>query len=189
MARAGLPVAVRGWTLVEDAVLRRVEELGGDIISSGRFAKARLVPHHSKSGNIALHSLETAGYALLLVRWLGQHGVDVSEEDAVRASLLHDIGMTEDDVFESPSYKKASSHPREGARIARGEYGASEVQVEAVAHHMFPVTPMPPRSKVGWVVTAADKCCSIHELGRSTKEIVDSAGRRLLRILGLSEQP
>lgn len=168
--------------LVEDAVLRRVKEIGGDIISSERFAKAQGVPHHSKSGNIALHSLETAGYALLLVRWLGCHGVDVSEEDAVRASLLHDIGMTEDDVFESSSYKKASSHPREGARIAREEYGASEVQVEAVAHHMFPVTLAPPKSVVGWVVTAADKCCSIHELGRSTEEIVDSAGRRLLRI-------
>ena len=174
---------------MEERILQDVMELGSDIVSSERFAKAYDVPHHSKSGNIALHSLETAGYALMLTRWLEQHGARVNVRDAVRASLLHDIGMTEDDVFESPSYKKASSHPREGARIARDEYEANEVQVEAVARHMFPVTLAPPKSVVGWVVTAADKCCSIHELGRSTEEIVDSAGRRLLRILGLSEQP
>ena len=167
---------------VEDAVLKELERYGGDIISSDRFAKAREVPHHSKGGNIARHSMETAGYALLLARWLDRHGVTVSERDAVRASLLHDIGMTEDDVFLSPSYKKARSHPREGARIAREEFGASEAETQAILSHMWPVwRAVPPRSMVGWVVSVADKCCSMHELGRSSEEVVDAAGRWILR--------
>jgi len=156
--------------------------LGGDIVASERFIKAKSVPHHSKGGNIALHSLETAGYALMLTRWLKQHGVEVSEVDAVRASLLHDIGMTEDKVFQSPSPIKAWTHPREGMRIALQEYGVNKVQAEAIKYHMWPVFSLPPRSMVGWVVTMADKCCSIHELGRNSEEIVDRAGRRLLRI-------
>ena len=168
--------------LVEDAIAKEVMELGGDIVVSWRFAKARRVPHHSKSGNIALHSLETAGYALLIARWLNQHGVSVNERDAVRASLLHDIGMTEDEVFLSPSRVKAHAHPREGARIAREEYGASEVQWRAVASHMWPVSGALPRTVEGWVVTAADKCCSIHEVGRDRDEIVELAARRLLRL-------
>lgn len=162
-------------------IRKELERYGADIISSDRFAKARQVPHHSRRGNIALHSLETAGYALLLVRWLERHGVTVSERDSVRASLLHDIGMTEDDVFFSPSYKKARSHPREGARIAREEFGADEVQEQAILSHMWPVwRAVPPRSMVGWVVSAADKCCSAHETKRTTDEIVEGACRWIL---------
>lgn len=160
---------------VEDSVTR-------DIVASERFEKARSVPHHSKDGNIAAHSLETARYALLIARWLGEHGVAVSETDVVRASLLHDIGMTEDAVFLSPSYKKARSHPKEGARIAREEYGANETQVEAVLRHMWPIWwVVPPQSAEAWVVSLADKCCSMHEARSTTGEVVEAAGKWLLR--------
>ena len=102
----------------------------------------------------------------------------------VRASLLHDIGMTEDDVFLSPSYKKARSHPREGARIAREEFGANRLQVEAIQSHMWPVwRAVPPRTMEGWIVSAADKCCSVHETKRTTEEIVEMAGRKMLKII------
>lgn len=167
---------------MEEEIQREVRRLGGDIISSERFAKAYDVPHHSKSGNIALHSLETAGYALMIARWLERHGVSVNVRDAVRAGLLHDIGMTEDEVFLSPSRKKARSHPREGVRIAREEFEANETQAEAIRHHMFPVFATPPRTIEGWVVTAADKCCSVHEVSRSSEELVEAAGSRLLRL-------
>ena len=168
---------------MNNAVLIEVRRIGMDIISSDRFAKAEEVPHHSKSGNIALHSLETAGYALSLSRWLHRHGISVSEWDVVRASLLHDIGMTEDHVFLSPSYKKARSHPSEGARIAREEYGANKLQVEAIQSHMWPVwRAVPPRSMEGWIVSAADKCCSMHETKRTTEEVVEMAGRKMLEI-------
>ena len=36
---------------MDKAILREVKALGSDIIASERFAKARLVPHHSKDGN------------------------------------------------------------------------------------------------------------------------------------------
>lgn len=147
--------------------MQDVERMGGDILQSERFAKAGDVPHHNEHGDIATHSKETAGYALGIARWLRRHGVSVSEQDVVRASLLHDIGMTEDAVFLSPKYRKAYSHPREGARIAREEFGASEVQADAIRRHMWPIgLAMPPRSAVGWVVLAADKYCSAQEVRR-----------------------
>lgn len=153
---------------VNDRMLKDVMELGGDIIYSERFAAAQKVPHHNKKrGNIAAHCLETACYALLLSRWLEQRGQSVSTVDAVRAGLLHDLGMTEQDVFLSPSRVKAYTHPREGARIAREEFGANEVQVDAILHHMWPFCCLtPPHSTEGWIVTVADKCCSLNELRR-----------------------
>lgn len=122
---------------VTSEVIGELMELGGDIICSERFAKAWQVPHHYEGRSIAHHSLETAAYTYRLARWLGARGHDVSVKDAVRASLLHDIGMTVDEVFHSPSYRKAYSHPREGARIARGagEEGAQQVVVRAAHRH------------------------------------------------------
>lgn len=137
--------------------------MGEDIVSSPRFATAEDIVHHSKDHNIAAHSVSTAVRALEIARWLNRHGVTVDERDAVRAALLHDIGMTEDDVSNSPSPVKARSHPREGARIAREEFGVNEVQFDAIRHHMWPIGLVPPRTIEGWVVVAADKHCSTRE--------------------------
>ena len=150
---------------MDDVLFNDIIELGEDIVASERFAMALNVPHHSKNRDIASHSVETAGYALLLARWLNRHGASVNEEDAVRASLLHDIGMTEKDVFLSPSSKNGRSHPREGARIAREEFGANETQVDAILYHMWPACSMvAPHSAVGFIVTTADKLCFFNEI-------------------------
>ena len=139
-----------------------VSELGRDIIASDRFSKANEVPHHY-GHSIAEHSLRCARYAVRISDWLERHGVHLSKQDAVRACLLHDMGMTVDDVFESPSRVKAHTHPVEGARIAREEFDAEDETVDAIEHHMWPICPTAPRHVLGWVVTAADKCSSVRE--------------------------
>lgn len=149
------------------ALERDVMRIGGDIVHSDRFAKAWGVPHHSKEkGNVALHSLMTARYALAISQWLMRRGITVNMEDVVRASLLHDIAMTEDEVYSSPSRVKAHTHPREGSRIAQEEFGANDVQADAIMRHMWPIGHVPPHSTEGWVLVAADKCCSVREVPR-----------------------
>lgn len=155
----------RGTTVKSD-IEKDVLRMGKDILSSSRFAKAKTVIHHNKNRNIAIHSIETAAFALRMARWLERHGYNLDEDDIIRACLLHDIGMTEDKVFLSPSRIKAFSHPLEGARIAQQEFGANEAQVDAVRHHMWPIGFVPPHSATGWIVVAADKCCSIREARR-----------------------
>ena len=142
-------------------------ELGDDIIGSERFQKAKSVPHHSKQGNIALHSLETTGFAVQLARQLKERGKLVNMRDVVRASLLHDIGMTVDEVFLSPPPVKGKSHPKVGACIAKEEFGANANQIDAILHHMWPVcTIVPPHTIEGVILTCADKMCSIAEVQR-----------------------
>ena len=163
--------------------MQELARLGGDILTSERFAKARRVPHHNAHCNIARHCSETAGYALVFARWLSRHGVETSERDVVRAALLHDIGMTEDAVFLSPSRKKAISHPLEGARIARDEFGANEAQVDAILYHMWPIGFVVPHHTTGWIVLSADKYCSAREVQREGARIVhyinDEVRRRI----------
>lgn len=149
-----------------DELLKEVMELGEDVIASERFAKAKTVPHHSKDGNIAAHSLKTAGYGLQLARWLNKkRHAGLDEREVVRTCLLHDIGMTEDEVFLSPSPVKAKTHPVEGARIAQEEFDATDEQVDAILYHMWPFcSAVPPHSTLGFVVTMADKYCSLSEV-------------------------
>ena len=165
-----------------------VMELGGDIVESDRFAKAQDVIHHAKDRNIYNHSLKTAGLALSIARWLGRRGVAVSEEDTVRAGLLHDIGMTESSVSESPSYRKAFSHPREGVRIAREEFGANATQADAIRHHMWPIGIVPPKTPEGWAVLAADKLCSTTEAIIITKDKLGHAISTQISSLGKTRQ-
>ena len=142
-------------------------ELGDDIIGSERFQKAKSVPHHSKQGNIALHSLETTGFAVQLARQLKERGKLVNMRDVVRASLLHDIGMTVDEVFLSPPPVKGKSHPKVGACIAKEEFGANANQIEAILHRMGQVcTIVAPHTIEGVILTCADKMCSIAEVQR-----------------------
>jgi uncharacterized protein len=122
------------------------------------------VPHHVEF-TVAQHSMEVAMYALLITRALKRKGMapKLSEEEVVRAALLHDIGMTEDAVHDSPSYRKAFSHPREGLRIARDEYHLNKIQLNAIQRHMFPIGIIPPQHVLGWIIKTADDLSSTNE--------------------------
>ena len=146
-----------------EPVYAQVRQLGGDILRSERFRLAAGIPHHGRV-SVARHSLHVAQRSLEISRWLNRHRQIVQPEDAVRAALLHDIGMTEPQVSGSPSWRKAYTHPRQGSRIAGSEFGANEIQRNAVLRHMWPICGIPPRHLAGWVVLAADKLCTLQEL-------------------------
>ncbi len=139
-----------------------MEEIGDDVIRSERFRAAWSIRHHRD--NVALHSLYVARESCRIASWLSRHGVSVSVEDAVRASLLHDIGMTDNGIFRSPGWKKAYSHPTQGADVAEKEYHVNEVQADAIRRHMWPICIIPPKHVEGWVISMADKISSAKEL-------------------------
>ncbi len=145
-------------------IRRQVFSYGADIIKSDRFKKAKRIQHHINY-NVAVHSVEVAMYALLIVRCLKKHHLAkrLDERDLVRAALLHDIGMTNDAVHDSPSYKKAFSHPREGFRIARDEFNLNKLQLNAIKRHMWPIGIIPPTHVIGWILTTADHMSSVNE--------------------------
>lgn len=159
----------------QDAKEPDLLDIGADIMESERFRKAHAIPHHFDV-DVAAHSVDAAKCAMDICSWLNRRGIPVDVEDVVRASLLHDIGMTEDDVFESQPSEKAHTHPVEGARIARSEYGANDAQLDAILFHMWPIGFVPPHHLPGWILVVADKLSSIQETGgyaaRSIKRFV-----------------
>ena len=154
---------VTGSRITEERITdSRIMKDGGDILDSERFRKAKTIPHHNT--NVAEHSLNTSEAALRICVWLKRRGIRVDQGEVIRACLLHDIGMTEEVVHHSVSWKKAYSHPRTGAQIARREYGVKKEQEEAIRRHMWPVCVIPPKNRIGWIVIAADKYSSIKEM-------------------------
>ncbi len=147
----------------EKKLLQKVQELGANVINSERFQAAWKIPHHRKL-NVAEHSINVAKESVRIATWLKRHGMNVNIEDAVCGSLLHDIGMTEKQIFRSPSWKKAYTHPDRGAIVARDEYRANAIQENIIRRHMWPICVIPPKHKEGWIVVAADKISSVKEL-------------------------
>ena len=49
---------------------------------------------------------------------------------------------------------------------ARRVFELSEVECDIIRKHMFPLTPVPPRYREGWLVVLADKVCSVYEFFR-----------------------
>lgn len=147
---------------------KRSLTLEEDILSSDRFHKAWNIRHHY-STSVAVHSERTAEYAMRICSWLKRHSVRINEEDVMRACLLHDIGMTDDKVSHSISFRKAYLHPVRSEQIAKDEFHANAVQCNAIRRHMWPICVIPPRYKEGWIVIAADKLCSLREVFRRRK--------------------
>lgn len=153
----------------EKELLQKVNQLGEEVLNSDRFLSAWDIPHHGNV-SVAMHSLHVAKESCRIADWLQRHGVKISDEDAVRSSLLHDIGMTERRVFSSPSWRKAYTHPDRGTEIAEKEYHANEIQKDAIQRHMWPICVIPPSHVAGWVVLALDKMATEAVISTLTKQ-------------------
>jgi putative nucleotidyltransferase with HDIG domain len=152
-----------------------ITQEAGDILESERFLQCWETCHH-KGTNVARHSLEVAEYALYLYE--KRHRPDTDVRDVVRACLLHDIGMTDRKVHDSISFIKAYAHPRRSAQIAREEFGANQIQLDAILHHMWPVCFVPPSYEAGWFVLRSDKHCANRDVADVLKNSFRPGSRK-----------
>lgn len=83
-----------------------------------------------------------------------------------RAALLHDYYLYDWHDASSAARMHGFAHPGVALRNARADFAdLTRREANAIACHMFPLTPVPPRSAVGWVLTVADKLCAAYETG------------------------
>lgn len=143
-----------------------LQKYGEDILNSETFQQSREYVQHGDF-SVWKHSLNVAETSLRLSRVLP---FKFSERALVRGALLHDyfqydwhdrkIGRRE--IFEF--YKMHGfTHPATAARNARRNFHIGKLENEIIRKHMWPLTIVPPRSREAWVVTMADKYCSMME--------------------------
>lgn len=139
-----------------------LKEYGEDIINSSNFRKTKA---HIQHGNMTVndHCMSVARHSLILNKKLRLH---CNMNDLIRGSLLHDYFLYDwhDKAYLSQRKRlHGFRHPKIALQNADKEYRLTDIQRDIIKKHMWPLSVVPPRCREAWVVTAADKYCSIME--------------------------
>ena len=133
-----------------------------DILDSDNFNSTK---QHIQHGSMTVHKhcMDVARYSLLLNKRLG---LKCNQHDLIRGALLHDYFLYDWHDKEYLSQRKRLHgfwHPGIALRNAEKEYKLNDTQREIIKKHMWPLSVVPPTCREAWVVTAADKYCSLME--------------------------
>lgn len=98
---------------------------------------------------------------------------------AARAGLLHDLFLYDwhTHAKETGHHFHGYTHPRVAMRNAAHYFTLTEMEKNSILRHMWPLTPIPPKSWEGFVIVYADKFCSSEEIVTNIRNwILDKAG-------------
>lgn len=149
------------------SIYNTLTKYGKDILNSENYKKSKTYVQH---GNFSVfrHSLNVAETSLRLSRALP---IRFRERELVRGALLHDyflydwhkkrVGLKQIREF----YKMHGfTHPGVAAKNARRDFHISRLENEIISKHMWPLTIRKmPMCREAWIVTLADKYCSLME--------------------------
>ncbi len=148
----------------EKELEKKIWEYGRDILSTEQYQAAFEQVHHGRS-SVAKHSLRVAADTLRVCEFFSRKGIEVDERKAVRAALLHDLGILgRYDKFKN-NYETSRQHPVESIKVAREiDEDFDETIRQAIERHMFPVFAKPPTKPEAIAVCIADKSGSMRDV-------------------------
>ncbi len=138
---------------------RLIDEIIIELNNNGNYAMLHeFIAHGTKT--VFDHSRDVA---IESIRLKHKYGIEVDERRLITAALLHDYYLYD-------WHDKNGSHQLHGffhGKIA-GDNALRDYDIDveirhAIERHMFPLTIMPPNSKIGIIVTIADKICATRE--------------------------
>ena len=149
-----LPLTMRHFRLVVTALL-------------GMDACYRIVRNHDfiQNGSTSLYN-HCRNVALMSLKIARSFKIKVDEDSLVRGALLHDYYLYDwHDKLARP-HLHGFFHPGIALKNALEEFDLNSTEKDIIKHHMFPLTLVPPSTKEGWIVSVADKLCSLYETFR-----------------------
>lgn len=140
---------------------KQIERSAPDILKSRNFYKTKGYIQH---GNMTVnsHVLNVARYSLAISEKLH---IRCSRRELIRGALLHDYFLYDwhKPDADNPHKLHGFYHPGTALRNAAREYHLTEREKDIIKKHMWPLTVVPPRCREAWIVTTADKWCSLME--------------------------
>lgn len=147
-----------------DSELKKYAE---DILNSANFQRTK---EHIQHGNMTVneHCINVAKTSLMIKKKLH---ITCNQRDLVRGALLHDYFLYDwhKKDLKNPHKLHGFYHPGRALRNAKKEYVLTKRQEDIIRKHMWPLTVVPPMCREAWIVTAADKYCSLMETFRLHK--------------------
>ena len=141
---------------------RRMRSCAQDILCSPNFRRSAAFCQHGRI-SVRSHSLMVAECSLQIRQKLLLLGIECRERELVRGALLHDYFLYDWHVKDKTHRLHGFFHPGTALANAQKEYVLSEREKNIILRHMWPLTPCPPACREAWIVTAADKYCSLRE--------------------------
>ena len=147
-------------------VLEAIRSNAEDILRSREFNSSA---KNIQNGNMSVrqHSINVAKTSVKISRMIP---VQFKEREIIRGALLHDYFLydwhdnhtTLHDILHF--YKMHGfSHPGTALKNASREFDLTLREEETIRKHMWPLTIVPPTCREAWIVTLADKYCSLLE--------------------------
>lgn len=132
-----------------------------DILQSDNFENTK---RHIQHGNMTVHE-HCINVALTSLKIERKFHIKCNEKDLVRGALLHDYFLYDwHEKNDSISHKlHGFYHPGFALRNSKKEYELTKKQEDIIKKHMWPLTLVPPTCREAWIVTTADKYCSLME--------------------------
>ena len=141
-----------------------IRKYGEDVLRSEEFRKGKKQIHH-KYTTVANHTLYVTDMALQFSKCMKVVPfLKINDKVLVQAGLCHDLGIIGRDKKFHNNMECYKCHSGESVPITKRIYPDVDVKtLDAIACHMFPLTPIPPKSPEGFLLIAADKYCSVAE--------------------------
>lgn len=123
--------------------------------------RMRLYPQH---GSISTydHCERVARVSLYLNR---KFHLGAKESDLLRGAMLHDLFLYDWHAEDGGTHRwHGFTHPQTALENARSRFHLTQKEEDIIANHMWPLTfRHMPRSREAFIVSAADKVCSLKE--------------------------
>ena len=140
--------------------LTAITRTAAQLEREGRYARTRRFYQH---GGVTVYA-HCVRVAALSCRLADAMGLAVDRAALVRGALLHDYFLY-DWHDKDPSHRlHGFTHPRRALENAAADWELTDRERDIILHHMFPLTPLPPRSREAWLVCLADKLCAVQEM-------------------------
>lgn len=132
------------------------------IVESDEYRSMQGYKHHLGSSTYE-HSVKVA---YLCYRHYQKHPKKVPLSELIRSALLHDYFLYDRHDRSRPDkvcgLVHGFVHPKRALENALRSYpDLKEAERDAIARHMFPLTPIPPKTRCGWLVCFYDKVAAI----------------------------
>ncbi|MBR6200545.1 MAG: HD domain-containing protein [Spirochaetales bacterium] len=130
-----------------------------DLERTGRYANERQYYQHGTT-TVYEHCIQVADVSCRIARRLH---LKVNDKALIRGALLHDYFLYDWHDRQSCPRFHGFSHPYVAFKNANEDFCLNQIESNIIKCHMFPLTPIPPTTKEGWLVCIADKICALRE--------------------------
>ena len=140
---------------------RLLREHASDILKSENFRSTKNYIQHGTMP-VHRHSIDVAEKSIAISKFLR---IPCNEREMVRGALLHDYFLYDWHDKSRENYQRLHGfyHPGIALRNASMEYELTLREKDIIKKHMWPLTVVPPLCREAWIVTTADKYCSLLE--------------------------